>query len=316
VTANAAAAGRPRRAVLPGSGLHVEVPASLAESLERWLPVTDATRAVPEDATIRVGIGPAADPPEALPTLYLAAVRGWVADERVALRGRSGAGGEIDLGARRADLTVPDSADPAAGWDLHAMLTLAAAFLLGRTGRALVHAAATVDPRGSAWLLAGDAWSGKTTTVATLIAAGWDWLSDDQVVLSGGSAAPLVEGWPRAFHLDDGWAGGAPSGRRSAADPRTLGPGRWQPAAPLGGVLLPRVEAGSSTRLDSIPPAEAFAGLVRQSPWLLADPLAAPAVLELLRAAALGRAHRLLLGRDSFRRPGVLVERLAPLVAA
>jgi hypothetical protein len=46
---------------------------------------------------------------------------------------------------------------------------------------------------------------------------------------------------------------------------------------------------------------DAIAGLVRQSPWLLADPVAAPDVLGLLKTMALKPAYRLSLGLDSFR---------------
>ena len=101
-------------------------------------------------------------------------------------------------------------------------LTLAAALLPNRMRRALLHAAAVVAPDGEAWLLVGDAFTGKTTTTVNLIREGWDYVSDDHVVLGrapGGGV--VVEGWPRAFHLDRGYRSGASVGERDPVDPRS-----------------------------------------------------------------------------------------------
>src|SRR5207245_6776974 len=84
---------------------------------------------------------------------------------------------------RRARLWVDPAPEPEAAGDVYSMLTVATALLLAGLGRALVHAAAVVHPDGGAWLLVGDARSGKSTTCATLVSAGWGYLSDDQVVL-------------------------------------------------------------------------------------------------------------------------------------
>ena len=71
----------------------------------------------------------------------------------------------------------------ASTYELQGALTLSSALLLGRIGRALIHAAAVVDPFDRGWLLVGDSHAGKTTTCATLISAGWRFVADDQVVL-------------------------------------------------------------------------------------------------------------------------------------
>ena len=290
------------------------------EALEKWLPIPagDASARMPPAGRIQITTGPI--PPRknhAGPaTLRLSSVRAWVSGGHVDLVGASGASGTIDLTSLSADLAC-GADDVGCVQDLYSMLTLSAAFLLGRTGRALVHAAAVVAPDGRARLLIGDAWSGKSTTVVTLIEAGWDWLSDDQVVLERGeSGEVLVRGWARPFHLDEGWAEGESVGRRRTIDPAELGSGQRRASATLGGLLFPRVEAHVVTRLETGSPAQAFEGLVRQSPWLMADPGAAPVILDLLRSAALHPAHRLLLGSDTFRRPERLVQRLAPAIAA
>jgi hypothetical protein len=190
------------------------------------------------------------------------------------------------------------------------MLTLAAALLLGRMGRCLVHGAAVVSPAGAAWLLVGDTHAGKTTTCATLLDGGWRYCSDDQVVVSRGNDAALwVEGWPRVFHLDTGHGDARPrGGPRADVDAMARWPGRWVQRAPLAGVLLPAIDAELPTVLLPIDAAGRLAGIVRQSPWLFADASAAPSILVLLRAMALLPGHLLRLGRDSFAHPGRMLE--------
>jgi len=63
------------------------------------------------------------------------------------------------------------------------------------------------------------------------------------------------------------------------------------------------VEPEQPTHLTPLSPAEALAGLVRQSPWLLAGRVAATTVLGILHRAAEHPAYRLRLGRDAYRQP-------------
>jgi hypothetical protein len=84
------------------------------------------------------------------------------------------------------------------------------------------------------------------------------------------------------------------------------------PSAPLGGLLLPVVNADAPTSLVVAADAAAFTALVRQSPWLMADRAMAGDVMALLRDAASHPAFTLSLGRDSYARGDVLAERLAP----
>jgi hypothetical protein len=157
-------------------------------------------------------------------------------------------------------------------------------------------------------LLVGDARSGKSTTTATLIAHGWNYVSDDQVVLKRGTRIRTLtaEGWLRDFHLDTGWATGTPHGRRIVVDPRTLGHGRHQRQAPVAGALFLTLEPETPTALEPLSPAEAFSLLLRQSPWLMADPAAAQHVVHLLEDASRLPARRLKLGHDALRNGGLL----------
>ena len=307
------------RSLLEDGSLRLEAAPAVFPALARWLPLLPETDSPdPAGAAIRAGLatsGPDANP-AAAPTLRLGGVSAWIHPRDARLAAPTGVSGRVSLREPGAELRFPGAPADAdrAAWDLYSAATLAAALLLGRLGRALVHAAAVVPPAGGAWLLVGDSHAGKTSTCATLLAAGWRYVSDDHLVLSrAGTGAPGVEGWPRRFHLDEGWGQGVPAGHRGEADPRERWPGRWQRSAPLAGLLFPQVQPGEPTSLRPLAGAEPLAALLRQSPWLLADRGTADAVLALLRAAAELPAYRLRLGLDSYGRPDALTRVLAPL---
>src|SRR5690606_39524838 len=123
----------------------------------------------------------------------------------------------------------------------------------------------------------------------------------------------VVQGWPRAFHLDRGYHAGESTGARVAVDPESFGPGRWRRSARVAGVVFPRVEADCPTAAIPLPAADAFARLVRQSPWLLADRTVARDVLALLTAAVAGPRIHLRLGRDAYRDAGRVLDALATM---
>jgi hypothetical protein len=311
------------RSLLHDGALRMEVVPELLRAASLWIPLLpEDTPADPAGAVVRVlarepSSGPRPDaPPSVPPTMRMGNVAAWLDGDRAVLDGTSGFHGVVHLASRSAGLRVPPVADAAlsdpAAWDLFSAATLAAALLLGRMDRALAHAAAVVGPDGRAWLLVGDSHAGKTTTSANLLQAGWRYVSDDQVVLYRAADGGLgVEGWPRPFHLDEGWEGGAPLHRRGSTDPRERWPGRWMRTAPLAGLLFPRVEAHQPTARGRLPASDALARLLRQSPWLLADRGAAPRVLRLLREAASLPAYELRLGLDTYANPQRLVRALA-----
>nr|MCU0626959.1 hypothetical protein [Gemmatimonadaceae bacterium] len=108
--------------------------------------------------------------------------------------------GTADLTRGTATVTVPHAAAVA---DVAGALLLASGILLAQHGHLLMHAGAIVAPTGEAWLLVGDTHSGKSTTVATLIAAGWRWVADDTVVVTADATGTLTAaGWVRQPHLD------------------------------------------------------------------------------------------------------------------
>jgi len=298
--------------------LRVEVHPHLLPSIARWLPLVPRdTPAHPSGAVIRILPDDAAPSarPDAEPTLAMGELDAWVQGERARMHGASGVHGVVALAEGTAEIRAPVDGDRAAvAMDLYAAATLSCALLLGRMGRALAHAAAVAPPGGGAWLLVGDSRAGKTTTCANLVNAGWSYLSDDHVVLHRDDEGRVaVEGLPRPFHLDEGWETGGIVERRGNTDPHQRFPGAWTRTAPLAGLLFPRVDADAPTALSPLAAPDALSGLLRQSPWLLADRGAAPAVLALLREAALHPTHRLRLGMDTYAAPALLAERLRSL---
>jgi hypothetical protein len=306
------------RSLLQDGRLRLEVHPPLQSALARWMPqVPIDTPVDPAGAVIRVLHADA--PPPARPaeqrTMELGRVDAWIHGDHTLMLGPTGVYGTVDLAAEIAELRAPADGDPdGVMWALYPAATLACALLLGRMGRALVHAAAVVPPRGGAWLLVGDTHAGKTTTTANLVRAGWRYVSDDHVVLHRDADGRIaVEGLPRPFHLDEGWESGVVHRRRGSTDARERFPGAWERAAPLAGLLFPRVHADGPTALAPFTAPDALGALLRQSPWLLADRGCAPRVLALLRETALLPARALRLGMDTYAAPALLAERLGGL---
>lgn len=228
----------------------------------------------------------------------------------ILVRTPNGSTGRVDLASLTARLTLrlPRAAPRSAeSFAIQAMLTISAALLLGRLGGALVHGAGIVDPRGRAWLLVGDTHAGKSTTCTSLVAHGWRFLADDQVILhERRDGALALTGWPRRAHLDRGWAAGRVTGVRDEVELTARWGDRWLPRATLGGVILPGVVAGATTHGAPVAAPAALEALVRQSPWLLADAAVARRQLALLARAAALPSRRLVLGADSYARGQVL----------
>jgi hypothetical protein len=122
----------------------------------------------------------------------------------------------------------------------------------------LVHAAAAVT-EGVAVLLPGPAESGKTTTVAGLVRAGFAYLTDEAVAIDGETL--VAQPYPKALSIDQGsWP--ILSDLRPTHDERLAG--RWQVPvgqihpdavsgpAPIRFVISPEYHVGATTRLEPV----------------------------------------------------------------
>lgn len=310
----------PRWSLLADDSLTLQVDPPLLPAVEKWIPLRAQALGVGTTAAATIDVRrlppSTADPRVGFATLRLGDVEARVDVEsgQVSMVGPSGAQGTLDLERHRSEIRSATHPDEVAA-DLYSMLTIASALLLGRLGRTLLHAAAVVTPAGGAWMLVGDAHAGKTTTSLNLITSGWNYLSDDQVVVSPeGDDSLSVEGWLRPFHLNAGWSAGRESSQRETVDPSSIGPGCWQRRAPLAGTLFLEIRPALPTKVERLGQADALAALVRQTPWLLADPVQAPTILSLLISAIQRPTFRLLLGRDTYRDGARLLECLQPVI--
>ncbi|MDB4915165.1 MAG: hypothetical protein JWM95_2809 [Gemmatimonadetes bacterium] len=298
--------GTHRYSLLESGDLVIEVADALRDAVEPWLPLQAdvAGAGMPALATIRVrfdSILPDQRTPERIVLQLGTVTLVETAPSVFAMHGRGGISGRIMLDGLASDVVVRAPLTDDAAADAYSMLTLSAAFLLGRSGSVLMHAGAVVDPAGRAWLLVGDSHSGKTTTCASLIDVGWCYLADDQVVLRRGANGAIdVEGWPRIAHLDEGWDDREVRNARVAVDLRERWGDQLRRSATLGGVLLPAVHRTAPTMATAAHPAEVFAALVRQSPWLMADGMGAPVIASLLGDIAGHPSYQLSLGEDSY----------------
>jgi hypothetical protein len=139
-------------------------------------------------------------------------------------------------------------------------------------GMSVLHAGA-VARDGVAVVLPAESDAGKSTLVTGLVAAGFDYLSDEAVGLDAGD---LLQPYPKAVSLDRGsW----PLFPELAPAPRhaELHSARWQipperirPASVSGpvtvaAIVVPRYRAGESTRWEPLEPTDAFALLLEQA---------------------------------------------------
>lgn len=309
--------------------LRLDLEPGLLPLLAGWAPVAassplpaESPADVPDGAVITVvadGDVPIVPPAEE-PHVRVDRVACWVDDDaaRAQLVGAGGGRGVVDLATRRARIVAPPhAAGDAPAAELRAMCTIAAALLLGRHGSTLVAATAVIAPDGGGWLLVGDASTGKSTTAANLITAGWSYLADEAVMLHAGAKGSVwLEGWPRALALDEGWQSGRNLLRRASVHPSVLGRGRWRRTAPLAGLLFTHLAPELPTALSRASEAEALTALVRATPWLLADRVSSRFELGVLRSASHAAAWHLRLGRDTYADVVRLTKCLRPLDAA
>jgi hypothetical protein len=299
------------RDLLGDGALGLRVAPSLEDAAGDWVYPLPPAGALPVRALIELVEGRAPPRPRGTPSVRAPGMDGWIEGELVMLAGAAGeVGGVVELDALRARVEVAAGAQdsPAGRLRVREALSISAALLLARQHRALLHGAGVVAPDGGAWVLVGDTHSGKTTTCANLVRAGHGYLADDQVVVHADDAGALVAtGLPRRFTLDDGFARGESLGVRSPVDPDALlGPGRRRAAAPLAGVLFPRVEAHEPTRVEPASAAHALTQLLENSPWLAADARSARPLLALLARIARLPVRGLRLGRDTLDDPARL----------
>jgi hypothetical protein len=196
-----------------------------------------------------------------------------------------------ELLLRNGRLVRGEGYDSASAGARRSLARVGAILRLRARGRYLIHAAAVVDARGGAWLLAGDSGSGKSTLAWVLVRHGWSLLGDDGVLIEDADEVVLARAWRDPLRVSLGLAKRFPelaalAPRVAARDARARVPVEREVVrqAPVRGLLF--LERADRDRVLRVGPALALASLVRQSPWVLIDDEEAPRHLNVLAAAA------------------------------
>lgn len=182
--------------------------------------------------------------------------------------------------------------------------------------RGLYHVHAAGLARGARGVLfPGDTGAGKSTLTVSLIRVGWDYLSDDALLLRSGPGGVEALAIPDEFHLDPTLAvpfpelnvlkerAGYNHSRRRAFRPEEVYDCSLAPACVPTLLLFPRIAPGG-TRAEAITPSQALAELIRASALVLLDErVAAPHLEALRRLVAQCRCYRLYHGPDALEDP-------------
>lgn len=218
---------------------------------------------------------------------------------------------------------LPDSAGEQALVPELVVGFVSALFLLLRPhGFFPLHAAALAHG-AHGLLLVAESDSGKSTTAFNLVRLGWDFLSDDSVLLRAGTEGVQALGFRRTFGLDvDGKVdfpelaaveGRQPSDPAKRAVPMdALYPDQAATACRPRVLVFPTIEDRAESMLEPIAKAEALLGLAAQSALVTFRPEWTPVHLAVLsRLVNQAAAYRLHAGRDLLDDPARIVDLLA-----
>jgi hypothetical protein len=203
---------------------------------------------------------------------------------------------------------------------LTGLLSIAFQEIAARRGLFGLHAGA-VARAGAGYLLPGSSGSGKSSLCATLVRAGFGYLSDDFVLLSAESGRVRCVPCFRTMTLDVAWATRFPELELLVDLPaqpdgkRTFDPDRCFPDARVGqmrptALVFPSIAARPRSALRPISPGDAFRRILPQS-RLSAAPGAAEAHVRALEALVRSApAFALDHGEDFLRAPEATLRRV------
>lgn len=166
---------------------------------------------------------------------------------------------------------------------------------LRRYGLFDMHSAGVVEPgSGNGVLIIGPSGSGKSTLTMQLVASGWSYLSDDELLLSLDEGVVETRGFRSFFAVSE-----AGAGFKHCFEPEIVfGSKRAAHAIPRA-LLFTRLNGESRSDLVRLPPTETMTRLIRACPWATYDKSIAAANLDLLSALARqARGYDLSAGRD------------------
>lgn len=187
-----------------------------------------------------------------------------------------------------------------------------------RCGLFELHAAGMVEAeRGAGILVIGPSGSGKSTLATQLAAAGWQYLSDDSLLLSSDAETVKARALRRVFALSDETLSATGMDLESIAtetapidplkrrfEPRSVFPGSFVDVCVPGTLFFSQVTNKSASRTRALSQRETMTQLIRMCPWSCYDKPTAETHLSLLaELARQAKGCLLFAGRDLFGDP-------------
>jgi hypothetical protein len=184
-----------------------------------------------------------------------------------------------------------------------------------RCGLFELHSAGVVRPDGAGVLIIGPSGSGKSTFATQLAVAGWQYLSDDSLLLYGEAEVIHARALRRVFALRDETLSVSGIGdMKSLAtetvpvdplkkrfEPRSVFPDRFREDCEPRVLLFSQITREPETRTRALSRSETMAQLIRMCPWACYDKPSAEAHLNVLAALARqARGFELMAGTDLF----------------
>jgi hypothetical protein len=185
---------------------------------------------------------------------------------------------------------------------------------LRRCGLFELHGAGVVEPEsGAGFLIVGPSGSGKSTLATQLANAGWQYLSDDTLLLYEFGHGVAARALRREFAVTEPTvAAGLLDGyedhltapvsfdpQKRRFEPQAVFPDRFAESCVPRAVFFPIVTPEPSSRARALSQAETMSRLIRMCPWACYDRPAATAHLGVLAGLARQAAgFELLAGRD------------------
>ncbi|MCA1634726.1 MAG: ATP-binding protein [Acidobacteria bacterium] len=201
---------------------------------------------------------------------------------------------------------------------------------LRRCGLFELHGGGVVEPAsGIGALFIGPSGSGKSTLTMQLAASGWQYLSDDTLLLCGGERG--VEAWAlrRVFAVTEPTIAASRVPRLAVVatspvpfdplkrrfEPEALFPGGFIGACAPRALIFPTVTREPSTRSQRLSQSSTMARLLRMCPWSCYDrPVAREHLGVLSRLARQSVAFDLFAGRDLMEDEGQAATHIASLL--
>jgi hypothetical protein len=184
-----------------------------------------------------------------------------------------------------------------------------------RCGLFELHAAGVVKPDGAGLLVIGPSGSGKSTLATQLASAGWQYLSDDALLLYSKAEKVRAHALRRVFALTDKSLAAStfedlesivtraepfdPLKRRF--EPRSVFPDRFIETCVPTTLFFSQITNESTSRTRALSRSETMARLIRMCPWACYDKaVAEPHLRVLAELARQARGFELFAGTDLF----------------